>query len=87
MIAMNTKELAAIYGKNKKGDALLNAAIRDRIPFGGQVLDAIDRINKLCRTDRSPAAGAALDELLAIRDAMRDEIRRLPPPSLATRID
>jgi hypothetical protein len=79
---VSTKELAAIYGKNKNSTQLVNAAVRTEIPGGSEALDALDELRSLHENRGLPETATALKHARAIVDAMAAEIRKrydMPP--------
>lgn len=72
---MGTKELREKYEATGTPQAI-NKAIRAELAGGPECLDGLAEVNRLARSTGSPEAGAAVNALRAVKDAMEAEIRR-----------
>lgn len=72
---MGIRELRAVYGPNAKARSAINAAIRQELPGGSAVLDALNCAD-LAVTNQLVTPQRLLDLLLAAKAELADEIAR-----------
>lgn len=77
---MSIRDLRAVYGASLKGRAAVNAAIRAELVGGDDLLDAMERVDRLAARLRerglagAAEAQAALDQLRACREVLSEVI-------------